>query len=432
MMLHYDPALLTDRNEKLEYFVYSPATHHWAKVDEPMHRLITLIIENGGHVDPHSVAGQMVRNGYELDADDVSRHVARLLQTGLFFLSEQGFQAARTNAMKQYAIENIQKLEIAYLHPTLRCNFRCWYCYNQNVSAQAEISTSQWIDIIRQLRHRGIKVLIFTGGEVLLRDDLEEILKKAPLDGIHVEILTNGSLLKGRLEALLPLVSKIVISLDSLDPHINALNRSPNAFNEIIKAIEQASRIGPQKVTVRSVVTRYNRDQIRELKNILHEKYGIRTLESVFIPNTPEEVHLVPDMNDFLDAEVGEVPVGTEIGGFRCGAASNIIAVGSDGCVYPCQSLLLEQFRITNMLNATWYQELLESPVRKRFRGLSVDRMDTCMDCSFRYFCGGGCPAISYKVYGDLSCHPKYFCQYLKSAARNRLVHGKVEWDDAI
>lgn len=431
MMLHYDPSLLIERNEQLEYFVYSPATHHWAKVDEHMHRLITLIIEGSGRADPLLIAGQMAKNGYELGAEDVFHHVSRLLQTGLFFASERDFQAARSNAMKQHAIENVQKLEIAYLHPTLRCNFRCWYCYNQNVSAQTEITTSQWIDIIKQLKTLGIRALIFTGGEVLLRNDLEEILKGAPLDGIHVEILTNGSLLKGRIEALLPLVSKIVISLDSLDPRTNALNRSPNAFNDIIKAIEQASRMDPQKVTVRSVVTRYNRDHIRELKNVLHEKYGIRTLESVFIPNGPDEVDLVPEMEDFLDAEVGEVPVGTEIGGFRCGAASNIIAVSPDGSVYPCQNLLVEPFKITCILRETWYQELLESDVRKKFRELSVEAMDTCRDCSFKYFCGGGCPAISHKVYGSLSSHPKYFCHYLKSAARNRLIHGKVEWDDA-
>lgn len=433
MKLYFDPELLIEPIGPSESVIYSPAIHRWVRVDEAMKVLITLIVQRKGRIDPGFIAGEMTRNGCEVDSAQVVYQAERLVQSGLFFESEEAFRSTVLDVKNQYAVKDDQEIEIVYLHPTLRCNFRCWYCYNQNAPAQqGELSTGQWVDIIQKLMSHRVRAVIFTGGEVLLREDLEQILGETRLGQVHTEVLTNGSLLKNRLPALLTLVDKVIISLDSLDPQVNALNRSPKAFADIIAALEEASRINPAKVSVRAVVTRQNQRQVNELKQVLHDKYGIQTIESWFIPNSPDEVELVPQMDDAVGPEVGEIPVGIALGGYRCGAASNTIAVSPDGGVYPCQSLLLDEFRITSILGDTWHDDLLKSEVRRQFRGLSVEKMGQCGACSYRYFCGGGCPAISYKVYGKLASHLDYFCGDLRKAARNRLIYGKVEWQDLI
>ncbi len=87
------------------------------------------------------------------------------------------------------------------LELTYRCNERCLHCYlpeTQGVRdprAEEELTSAQWRRVLEELAEAGTLFLILTGGEVLLRKDLPEILRRARELYFSVEVFTNATLL---------------------------------------------------------------------------------------------------------------------------------------------------------------------------------------------------------------------------------------------
>lgn len=85
------------------------------------------------------------------------------------------------------------------LEVTRHCNYRCPFCYcvwhERNEKLPRELGTAAWKEIIAEVSARGVKSLLFTGGEALLRPDIEELLSYARklLPQGDIEIFTNGS-----------------------------------------------------------------------------------------------------------------------------------------------------------------------------------------------------------------------------------------------
>src|ERR1700757_4418881 len=77
---------------------------------------------------------------------------------------------------------------------TYRCPLHCAFCYNpvDYTSHRDELSTAQWIDVLRQGRKLGAAHLGFSGGEPLMRDDLEELVAEAHSLGFYTNLITSG------------------------------------------------------------------------------------------------------------------------------------------------------------------------------------------------------------------------------------------------
>src|SRR6056297_706404 len=92
---------------------------------------------------------------------------------------------------------------------TDRCNFDCVYCHNEGLGdtrgpmapADDELTTDEVVRILDVVSEFGIEKVKFTGGEPMLREDLEEIIRRVP-DGMEVSLTTNGTFLPGRAEEL--------------------------------------------------------------------------------------------------------------------------------------------------------------------------------------------------------------------------------------
>ena len=111
--------------------------------------------------------------------------------------------------------------EHVYFSLTSRCNLRCRMCdIPKNPSRiEDELSVSKIKDIILQIKDMGIKHIIFSGGEPLLREDLIELVEFAVANSIKmVDIITNGILLTDDIiQSLIKLkLNHITISLDGL------------------------------------------------------------------------------------------------------------------------------------------------------------------------------------------------------------------------
>ncbi len=129
---------------------------------------------------------------------------------------------------------------------TERCNYKCAYCSVAYRKQGDELSTSQWINTIASLQDLGSSYIGFTGGEPLLRDDLEEIIQSVDNRSI-TQVATNGELLStDRARSLKSAgLFAVAISLDSADPEKHNKRRGNSAaFTAALAAIRNASTSG--------------------------------------------------------------------------------------------------------------------------------------------------------------------------------------------
>src|ERR1700720_1960651 len=80
------------------------------------------------------------------------------------------------------------------LELTYRCPLHCPFCYNPVDFAKAsrELSTDDWLRVLKEARALGAVQLGLSGGEPLVRDDLEEIVGEAHALGFYINLITSG------------------------------------------------------------------------------------------------------------------------------------------------------------------------------------------------------------------------------------------------
>ena len=78
-----------------------------------------------------------------------------------------------------------------------RCNLTCKHCYATSADSEFrnELDTTEALGVIDQLHEAGVRVLILSGGEPLLRDDIFQLADYARDKGFYVALSTNGTLI---------------------------------------------------------------------------------------------------------------------------------------------------------------------------------------------------------------------------------------------
>ena len=132
---------------------------------------------------------------------------------------------------------------------TEACNFSCRHCHAKSGKAGPdELTTSEAHQFIRQVRDVGrFQMLVFTGGEPLVRPDIDDLLRYSKSLGLINVIATNGSLIdrKRAVELKKLGVKGIAVSFDSTDRDIhNHIRCNPQAFDLALRAIEACKAAG--------------------------------------------------------------------------------------------------------------------------------------------------------------------------------------------
>lgn len=151
------------------------------------------------------------------------------------------------------------------LHVTNRCNFNCVYCYGVYYdNKKGDFTTNDILKLVDELSDMGTRYITLTGGEPLLRDDIEIIIDRIKEENILCSMNTNGSLIGKKINIVKKLDS-ITISLDGAEKATNDKNRGGNTFVKIMEGIRllKSNKIPFDSVTV---VTKNN---FRSLRNIL-------------------------------------------------------------------------------------------------------------------------------------------------------------------
>ena len=144
-----------------------------------------------------------------------------------------------SNLAKLARRDRILRPLVVMYYVTTRCNLNCAYCEDfgarRNGQAVPALPLDDALQVLRVIRS-GVDRLILTGGEPLLYSDIVPLVTRArrELGFRHLTLLTNGLLLPEH-EALLSVIDRLVISLDSVDPeHWSGIVNAPLATTQTI------------------------------------------------------------------------------------------------------------------------------------------------------------------------------------------------------
>lgn len=165
------------------------------------------------------------------------------------------------------------KKPIVVWNCTKQCNLACAHCYAASDSnpAPAELTTREARAMIDDLAAFGCPVLLFSGGEPLMRRDLVELIDYARHAGLRTVVSTNGTLLTDRMVAALCEVSVgyVGISLDAPTPEANDRFRGvTGAFDKALAGIRRCIGAGI-KVGLRFTAHRGNADAVEEVFDLI-------------------------------------------------------------------------------------------------------------------------------------------------------------------
>ncbi|MCX7747784.1 MAG: radical SAM protein [Clostridia bacterium] len=133
-----------------------------------------------------------------------------------------------------------------YISATSRCMYSCWHCSAAKRNPGSDIGTSKMIELIQKLQDMGVGIIGFTGGEPLLRDDLEEILKSMDKRSVSFVFSTGYGLTYERARKLKEAgLLGIAISIDSVNEDEHDRMRGFNgAYKIAMEAIRNAKKAG--------------------------------------------------------------------------------------------------------------------------------------------------------------------------------------------
>ena len=166
------------------------------------------------------------------------------------------------------------KRPVVVWNVTRRCNLKCVHCYAhaKNTHFDNELSTEQGKELINDLADFGSPVMLFSGGEPLVRKDLPQLAAYAVEKGMRAVISTNGTLITPPMARTLKEIglSYVGISLDGME-EINDRFRGVNgAFKSALEGIKNSQDAGI-KVGLRFTVNKFNVDEIPNIFQLLEE-----------------------------------------------------------------------------------------------------------------------------------------------------------------
>jgi 12,18-didecarboxysiroheme deacetylase len=167
------------------------------------------------------------------------------------------------------------KKPVVVWNMTRRCNLRCVHCYAgaQEENGTDAISTDQAKALIADLAAYGSPVLLFSGGEPLVRKDLVELAHYAVERGMRAVISTNGTLItreKAR-EFKGVGLSYVGISLDGGQEVHDRFRRVPGAFKKALQGIENCQAEG-LKVGLRFTINKRNQGEVPVLFDLVRDR----------------------------------------------------------------------------------------------------------------------------------------------------------------
>ena len=166
------------------------------------------------------------------------------------------------------------KRPVVVWNVTRRCNLKCVHCYAQakDISFNNELSTQAGKKLIDDLAGFGVPVLLFSGGEPLVRPDLPELAGYAVQKGMRAVISTNGTLITREKARILKEIglSYVGISLDGMEAVNDRFRGVKGAYAKALDGIRNCQEAGI-KVGLRFTINKANVGEIPKVFDLLEE-----------------------------------------------------------------------------------------------------------------------------------------------------------------
>jgi GTP 3',8-cyclase len=201
---------------------------------------------------------------------------------------------------------------------TKRCNFGCVYCHDEGQGPISRPSTAHGEELtpreverlVSVAREFGIRSVKFTGGEPLVREDLEEIVGRTVEQIPDVSLTTNGSMLEHRAATLRRAgLKRVNVSVDSVDPEKFRALRG-GGLDPVLRGIRSALEAGLKPVKVNMVVFRPTIDEIPRMIEFVGSTEGLRLQLIQFMPELVHHREWMVDIRsvrDWLEANASRV-----------------------------------------------------------------------------------------------------------------------------
>lgn len=338
--------------------------------------------------------------------------------------------------MEEYDAENDDEenddmsLKFVGWEITKRCNLACPHCYTAAYSSEQsspELTTAQCYKIIEDISRLGSQYIGWTGGEPLLRNDLESLISYAKSLGVQSTLTTNGLLLDERRAISLKEagLEGIQISIDGSNPKRNAKIRKclESDFELLVNAVRVSQKVGI-RTNLAMLLCAENLDDALPYLDFA-EELGVELVRFCgFVPvgrgkkSEISQRYLFSNTHLAQLRELSEIAMerenlyvlfGPSFGSMppnhffhKCFAGKGQLYLDTLGNVYPCTSMINPQFLVGN-IHSQSIEDIYNSENMRPTKNFSETCLNgKCSSCEHILDCHGGCRGITLAHTGDI------------------------------
>lgn len=320
------------------------------------------------------------------------------------------FPIWKQQVMFQKKIEQKRKrINTAYLMVTRKCNMNCEFCAiraNEKLESDEMDFTDIMDNVIPFLKRNRPHKIIITGGEPLLKHNIDKIVKdiRINVDSL-ITLQSNGLLLDESF------VSKLSDNVDEIDFSTKHMVDSEKGIDMLRNNIEMCQKYG-LKVLLTFIYERTNRSDLYKVIDIA-AKYNTELIVNMVAP-----VGRALDHSEIL-SELDRISMNLDVAKYiekkgyedkplfsmfqqriqvrtSCGAYGKVLAIFPEGNVYMCQCLESSEYCLGNILEDS--AEVIEQNLAQKLNDHSikstfcVEEKAQCKECEYAFLCGGMCP----------------------------------------
>ncbi|HET6557711.1 MAG TPA: TIGR04133 family radical SAM/SPASM protein [Prolixibacteraceae bacterium] len=327
----------------------------------------------------------------------------------------------------------IHQLNYLFWECTLRCNLNCQHC-GSDCSKEAGIKDMpladflKALDLLKGMVNPNKTIIVLTGGEVLMRNDLEVVGASLYERGFPWGMVTNGMLLtQKKLESLINCgLRSLTVSLDGFEESHNWLRGNKKSYQNAAEAIQLLPQYPELRYDVVTCANRMNWNELGELRDMLI-RWGVaewrlftvfpigRAKDNLMLQLSPVEFKSLFEfiketrkqgkikLNYGCEGFLGSYESEARDNFFFCRAGISVASVLADGSISACPSLR------DNFIQGNIYKDNLATVWNTRFeryRDRSWTKTGECASCEFYKYCEGNGLHLRNEKTGELLfCH---------------------------